>query len=126
MKRTTKKDKIGWLRERIARDPAFAAECLLAVSRADDGMRTGLGFRNCDGILRSFAAQHRLKGWLSEKQTEILQRRMQRYARQLAERIIPAERVEREMASDAGAAQSAPAAKVESDDDLSGWRGLLL
>lgn len=131
MKNMTKKAKIEYVRNRIARDDEFAVMCLLAVAQADSAMRTGVGFRKCDSrICWSFVRQHQERRSLSEGQMVVVRRVMAHYARQMVERHIPAEWIEAEMAAGAPAETSgegAAARRVEGDADLGGWascRGL--
>ena len=121
----SKKDKIEYVKSRIAIDDEFAIQGLLAVDAADSSMPTGTGFRNCDGyILGSYASQYRQRKWLSEPQLRVIRRKMLRYARQLVERLHEPEWVGTEIATQASLPStplSGSAGKVESDADIAGW-----
>jgi len=124
MKKATK-EQIAWVKGRIATDAEFAIKCLVSLVRRDDGSRDGIGLRNCDGRLASIAHQRMQKGWMSAKQAALVQRRLQCYARQLAERHIPAEWLEKEMAAEAGAVvATATTGRIESDSDIRGWSAI--
>lgn len=94
----TKKDKLDFIRRKLDSVVALARKSLLMIyqrgqtpmERALKGQvleeKNGCGFTAFDcEILTSFAEQLLAKGWLSERQDQILMKRMPRYARQILE-----------------------------------------
>lgn len=94
----TKKDKLDFIRRKLDSVVALARKSLLMIyqrgqtpmERALKGQvleeKNGYGFTAFDcEILTSFAEQLLAKGWLSERQDQILMKRMPRYARQILE-----------------------------------------
>lgn len=94
----TKKDKLDFIRRKLDSVVALARKSLLMIyqrgqtpmERALKGQVleeiNGCGFTAFDcEILTSFAEQLLARGWLSERQDQILMKRMPRYARQILE-----------------------------------------
>ena len=90
---TTKKDRISFIRERIAVSDKWAIRALLRIysfqtAEEQDVQQTrehnNVGFTGVDAeILSSFAQQVKRTGTLSYKQMTILKKRMPKYSRQL-------------------------------------------
>lgn len=88
-----KKDRLAWLRDKLATDKSWALWGLATIYQyqtEDEKLDqqtiedNGVGFSGVDAeILTSFAQQFENKGWLSEKQHALLAKKIKKYARQL-------------------------------------------
>lgn len=91
----TKKEKVAFMREMLATNPAWAVRGLLKIyefqteSEQNIGETTednGVGFSGCDAhILSSFADQIKAGRQMSAKQLAIIYKKMPRYSRQLVD-----------------------------------------
>ena len=89
----TKKEKVAFVKQMLASNPAWAVRGLLKIyefqTEAEQrvGETTednGVGFSGCDAhILSSFAEQIKNGRQMSEKQLAIIYKKMPRYSRQL-------------------------------------------
>lgn len=89
----TKKEKVAFVKQMLASNPAWAVRGLLKIyefqTEAEQrvGETTednGVGFSGCDAhILSSFAEQIKKGRQMSEKQLEMIYKKMPRYSRQL-------------------------------------------
>ena len=90
---TTKKELQEYLKGRLATDKDWALRALLLVVEFQSDVeyemertkfRNGMGFNSSDGeILTSIAKQYQKKGWISDKQLFLVQKRIPKYWEQV-------------------------------------------
>lgn len=93
MKKVTKQEQRDYLRMRLSTDRGWAKAALLKIydNQTDDEQdaehtmeMNGIGFTGVDGhILSSFSEQLIKRGSLSERQMEILMKKMKKYWKQI-------------------------------------------
>lgn len=93
MKKVTKKAKEQFLKEKLKSDDAWAKRALIRIfefQTTDEKVaehtkdHNGVGFTGFDGeLLTSFAKQLNRRGYLSERQMDVLRGKMPKYWRQL-------------------------------------------